>query len=1151
MDPSDDTEVFAGIVAGSYDVTEAAPPGWSLESIICTGDTDNGSVVDLANNKVTIDFDGGEDIACTFSNAKNGSITIEKQTLPDGDPATFDFTGDAAGTIGDGDTITVSDLAPGTYTSTETVPAGWGLTSIVCDDTDSSGTTATATFVVAAGETVTCTFTNTKNSSITIVKDADPADDTAFGFTSPIAFTLMDPSFDTATFNAVPGSYDVTETVPAGWTLDDIVCTGDGGTLSVVDVPNGLVTINLDPGEDITCTFTNVKHLVWSKSFDGPTVPGGAPTLTFTITNQSPFLPVTDISFTDDLDAVITDLVAVAPPTIPCGGESSLSGTSLLTFTDDTLGPGEICTFSVDLLVPPTATPGSFLNTTSDLFGGAGLGSPSAPVVPLIATGVPFAGPATATLIVEPPPAFAKQFAPDDIQFGEVSTLTFTIDNSASSLAASSLDFTDMLPPGLEIASPSGAATTCTGGTLTAVPATDLIIYTGTGSVSAGVSCTVTVDVLGVSAGDHDNTSGDLTSSSGNSGPAMDTLAIGEPGRIVIIKDTVPDGPQDFTFDFDSAGLFDLDDDPGDLTLPNTMSFTDLAAGLYTVTEETVPGYITSVICDDPDGQTTAGADDAAIDVDAGETVTCTFTNTALGSITIVKAATPADDTAFDFSEMITPGTFTLMDPSDETRTFTGLAAGSYDVTETVPANWTLESIVCTGDTDAGSVVDLASNKVTIDLDPDEGIICTFSNQGRGTIVIIKDTQPDGPQDFGFTTTGGLVPATFELDDDADATLPNTQTYADIPAGTYSATELGSTGFFASLSCTDPDNSTSTAARTATIDLDPGETVTCTFTNIEPLDLEKATSGQDADTPPGPVLGIGVDVNWTYVVTNVADTTITEIVLSDDQLGVIACPATVLGPFASMTCTASAPVVLGQYANVATVTGLTPLDDVVGDSDPSHYVGSTAAIDIEKATNGVDADTLSPQNRIPVGTAVTWTYVVTNTGTLMLTDVAVTDDVRGPICAIGTLAPGASATCSASSVAVEGLYVNVGHARGDSAIGHRADSDPSHYRGIETAGGSGTSITATPTATATATTTATATDVPTATSTPVATQPAAPTQTATPDSGRVAPLPPDTGSGFSLTDPRFLLLFAVALLVLSGSLGAIGLRRRSAAASPH
>ena len=206
--------------------------------------------------------------------------------------------------------------------------------------------------------------------------------------------------------------------------------------------------------------------------------------------------------------------------------------------------------------------------------------------------------------------------------------------------------------------------------------------------------------------------------------------------------------------------------------------------------------------------------------------------------------------------------------------------------------------------------------------------------------------------------------------------------------------------------------------------------------------------------------------------------------MSDDKIGPIACPQTTLAAGESMTCTAVTGVVLpGQYVNVATVTGvrrpppgqvpngatvngLTLQGELVSDSEPSHHFGAVAGIDIEKATNGVDADTQSPQNLIPVGTAVTWTYVVTNTGNLTLTNVAVTDDVRGLICVIGTLAPGASTTCSDSSVAVAGLYVNVGHVRRDSAIGHRTDSDPSHYCGIAVGGG-GTSITATPTATAT------------------------------------------------------------------------------------
>jgi len=44
------------------------------------------------------------------------------------------------------------------------VPEGWTLTSIVCDDDNSSGDvdTGTVTFRLEGGETVTCVFTNTK-----------------------------------------------------------------------------------------------------------------------------------------------------------------------------------------------------------------------------------------------------------------------------------------------------------------------------------------------------------------------------------------------------------------------------------------------------------------------------------------------------------------------------------------------------------------------------------------------------------------------------------------------------------------------------------------------------------------------------------------------------------------------------------------------------------------------------------------------------------------------------------------------------------------------------------------------------------------------------------------------------------------------------
>ena len=94
---------------------------------------------------------------------QQGRIVLQKQTLPNRSTETFDFTGDLPATLGDGQTA-VLDVDAGTYTATEVAEEGWLLTGISCDDSDSSGDkdSATATFVVAEGETVKCTFTNTE-----------------------------------------------------------------------------------------------------------------------------------------------------------------------------------------------------------------------------------------------------------------------------------------------------------------------------------------------------------------------------------------------------------------------------------------------------------------------------------------------------------------------------------------------------------------------------------------------------------------------------------------------------------------------------------------------------------------------------------------------------------------------------------------------------------------------------------------------------------------------------------------------------------------------------------------------------------------------------------------------------------------------------
>ncbi|MEZ5316762.1 MAG: hypothetical protein R2752_05125 [Vicinamibacterales bacterium] len=110
-------------------------------------------------------------------------------------------------------------------------------------------------------------------------------------------------------------------------------------------------------------------------------------------------------------------------------------------------------------------------------------------------------------------------------------------------------------------------------------------------------------------------------------------------------------------------------------------------------------------------------------------------------------------------------------------------------------------------------------------------------------------------------------------------------------------------------------------------------------------------------------------------------------------------------------------------------------------------------VHIEKSTNGADADD-APGARIPVGTPLTWEYVVSNTGTLALSGIAVSDDQGVTVtCPQTTLAVGASMTCKGTGlVTAIGPYRNVGSVTAQftatTGSGSVNDSDPSHYTGV-------------------------------------------------------------------------------------------------------
>jgi hypothetical protein len=172
-----------------------------------------------------------------------------------------------------------------------------------------------------------------------------------------------------------------------------------------------------------------------------------------------------------------------------------------------------------------------------------------------------------------------------------------------------------------------------------------------------------------------------------------------------------------------------------------------------------------------------------------------------------------------------------------------------------------------------------------------------------------------------------------------------------------------------------------------------------------------------------------------------------EVQLVDSQGVTITCPSASLAAGEPMTCTAEGVAVEGQYSNTVTASGV----PVVGESPlataSSHYFGADPQIVVMKLTNGEDV-TEAPGPVLWEDDPVTWTYAVTNTGNVTLTEVMVTDDRIGTVpCEATTLAVEEETECTAEGVASAGQYRNVGTASGrpPGLLAPVASSDESYY----------------------------------------------------------------------------------------------------------
>ena len=338
----------------------------------------------------------------------------------------------------------------------------------------------------------------------------------------------------------------------------------------------------------------------------------------------------------------------------------------------------------------------------------------------------------------------------------------------------------------------------------------------------------------------------------------------------------------------------------------------------------------------------------------------------------------------------------------------------------------------------------------------------------KSTNFIDADTPAEAPQIpvgdrivwiYEITNTGNVDLGGFTLSDDQQGTpgctkptLPVGTTINCFLEGTAEFTGDLPNGVYVNNAAVSSSVGVHTIAGGAALIQDVTDADPSHYQGMQPrIDIEKSTNGEDADFPTGPFVVPGSGVTWEYVTTNTGNVTLDEVEVLDPVLGTVVCTVTDFIPGQQLVCEASGTGVEGQYTNGGIAVGIVTLNPpLVMDFDLSHYLGASGTINLEKHTNGIDADTVEESPYIDVGTEVTWSYIVRNEGNTTMSGIAVTDDQLGAItCPSDTLVVAEEMTCTAPGTAEQGIYENTATVTGTDAAGaSHTDTDPSHYRGV-------------------------------------------------------------------------------------------------------
>ncbi|WP_296419874.1 hypothetical protein, partial [Pseudooctadecabacter sp.] len=170
---------------------------------------------------------------------------------------------------------------------------------------------------------------------------------------------------------------------------------------------------------------------------------------------------------------------------------------------------------------------------------------------------------------------------------------------------------------------------------------------------------------------------------------------------------------------------------------------------------------------------------------------------------------------------------------------------------------------------------------------------------------------------------------------------------------------------------------------------------------------------------------VGEVVNYTYVITNTGNSTLSDIVLTDDKISGTVCTTATLVPQApndTTTCTASYTVTQDdvddfaisgtQLVNIATVNAQDPDGATQTDTDSVQIDGPAAAPDLTILKTAIQPDYDAVNDLIQFEIAIRNTGNVTWPQAPSITDMLITDAGGTVTCPAGPVAPNALITCT-------------------------------------------------------------------------------------------------------------------------------------------